>query len=336
MNPSFSIRQPNDTIELNSKTRFGKTRFTVTNNNESPVRARAQVVIDEKTNADYAKWYSLEGDDISTYTPKSTQGVTVQVSVPPTVPAGKYTFYLSLANMEDPDEDYSESNPVTVVVPLVKAPFKFPWKIIALIAVCLVIIIGIVVVIIVLRKPSVPDVVGKTDQQATKSLQDAGYIVIRNLTNTGGVPPKVISQEPGAGTELEKGSSVTITVVIKDPKVPIVPNVIKKNEQDARKELKDYDVKVVMTTTITSEVYEVGFVVDQDPRSGIQLQKGKTVYIYIVSVSDSNAAPSPDATTTASATTRTKLFTTDSDKAKSIITAFRQPNTLNTFYKSSS
>ena len=59
---------------------------------------------------------------------------------------------------------------------------------------------------------SVPSVVGMTQDQATKKLQDAGFTVtVKNADSDSVEKGKVISQSPSSG-RAAKGSTVTITV----------------------------------------------------------------------------------------------------------------------------
>ncbi len=59
----------------------------------------------------------------------------------------------------------------------------------------------------------VPDVVGMTEQQATRTLRDAGFEVF-TTTTTQTTEPKgtVVRQNPPAGAEQPEGTSITIEV----------------------------------------------------------------------------------------------------------------------------
>src|SRR5690348_7649433 len=66
----------------------------------------------------------------------------------------------------------------------------------------------------------VPNVVGKTEQQATQILQDAGFKV-DSLPDSASTDPKgtVTKQSPQAGTPQNAGSTITILVSTYEPPV---------------------------------------------------------------------------------------------------------------------
>jgi serine/threonine-protein kinase len=68
------------------------------------------------------------------------------------------------------------------------------------------------VTITVNRAPEVPSVFDLTEAQATKKLQDAGFVVTVEHVDTPGKHDKVVDQNPSAGTVGCKGDTVTITV----------------------------------------------------------------------------------------------------------------------------
>lgn len=91
----------------------------------------------------------------------------------------------------------------------------------------------------------VPDVRGKTQDAAVKTLQDAGLkaVIAPETVNDKSVPKgAVVSQTPANGT-LIRGESVTLTVS-KGPKMVKVPSFIGKQADEAEKELKKLGFKV--------------------------------------------------------------------------------------------
>src|SRR6185437_9526168 len=62
------------------------------------------------------------------------------------------------------------------------------------------------------KQVTVPDVTGQTEGAATSALQNAGLkVTVLTITSPGNAG-KVISQNPGAGTSVTVGSTVTINV----------------------------------------------------------------------------------------------------------------------------
>jgi serine/threonine-protein kinase len=72
---------------------------------------------------------------------------------------------------------------------------------------------------------AVPDVVGKTEKEATKILQDAGFKV-DSVPDSASTEPKgtVTRQSPQAGTPQNTGSTITILVSTYEPPPPVTPS----------------------------------------------------------------------------------------------------------------
>jgi eukaryotic-like serine/threonine-protein kinase len=66
----------------------------------------------------------------------------------------------------------------------------------------------------------VPDVTGKSRDEATSELEDAGFNVQEEEEDCDEAPDTVCSQDPSAGTELEEGETVTISVQPAGPPSP--------------------------------------------------------------------------------------------------------------------
>ena len=67
----------------------------------------------------------------------------------------------------------------------------------------------------------VPDVIGKTEAEATKLIEDAGFKVSRVTDSTTEAKKgTVLQQSPSAGQTLDKGSTVTIVVSTYEPPSP--------------------------------------------------------------------------------------------------------------------
>jgi serine/threonine-protein kinase len=72
---------------------------------------------------------------------------------------------------------------------------------------------GSTVIVMLSVSGEVPDTVGMTPDDASRTLRGYGYSVARwEYTTTVGAGGKVVGTEPGAGTALAPGSSVKVTV----------------------------------------------------------------------------------------------------------------------------
>jgi beta-lactam-binding protein with PASTA domain len=133
----------------------------------------------------------------------------------------------------------------------------------------------------------VPNVVGKTQVEATNELLALGLQVLPQEEPSADQPPgTVLRQDPGAGAEAKAGAKVTIVVATQANTVQ-VPRLIGRNQDAA--------IILVEGLGLTYKVEEVdstevgGTVVDQDPAEGAQVEPGAEVTIFV-----SNA---PEATT---------------------------------------
>jgi serine/threonine-protein kinase len=127
---------------------------------------------------------------------------------------------------------------------------------------------------------TVPDVVGDDRADARATIEDSGLKVTIHEQESSQPKDKVISQSPGAGSTVARGSRVTITVSKGVQKVR-VPDVQGQSQQDATKALTDAGFTVTVDQKETDNQDEVGNVISQDPGAGTELQKGDTVAIVV-------------------------------------------------------
>jgi serine/threonine-protein kinase len=125
----------------------------------------------------------------------------------------------------------------------------------------------------------VPDVRGMAQDQAVKTLQDAGLkpVIAPETVNDKKVPKgSVVAQSPNNGT-LTRGSTVTLTLS-KGPKQVKVPSYIGKQAADARRELEKlgFDVRV---NNVLGGFF--GTVRDQDPVDK-EVPEGSTITLTVV------------------------------------------------------
>jgi beta-lactam-binding protein with PASTA domain/predicted Ser/Thr protein kinase len=151
---------------------------------------------------------------------------------------------------------------------------------------------------------AVPDVVGKSEDDARGALQAAGFSVTTvEKENEKADPGTVLSQEPGSGARAGHGSAVTITVAT-EPSQVTVPDVVGRSQNQATSTLSGRGLKVVPEDVPVDSPDEDGKVQSQDPESGGKVDRGTTVTISVGSF-DPDLNPDPTATTTTPATTTT-------------------------------
>ncbi|MDH4145307.1 MAG: PASTA domain-containing protein [Acidimicrobiia bacterium] len=126
----------------------------------------------------------------------------------------------------------------------------------------------------------VPDVGGKTEDDAAKQLKDAGFVVnVRYVDVARGTGGKVVDQSPTAGAQVNKGSSVFL-VVGRDVPAVTVPNVVNRSEGDATSALRDAGL-VVKVSYVDVPRGEGGAVRKQSPAAGQTADRGATVTLEV-------------------------------------------------------
>jgi len=130
------------------------------------------------------------------------------------------------------------------------------------------------------EKVAVPDVVGKSEDDARSALEADGFrVAVRKSETDAEQPGTVLSQKPGKGTEATSGSQVTITVA-EEPASIAVPDVTGRTQNAATSILSRRGFEVVVTETAVTSPDEDGVVQEQSP-SGGEADRGSTVTITV-------------------------------------------------------
>ncbi len=144
--------------------------------------------------------------------------------------------------------------------------------------------LGTTVTLRVSRGPEpvqVPDVVGDTEENARSALEAAGLTVeTSDQVSEDQEPGTVLEQDPAAGAEVRRGSTVTITVAEAPPDVAI-PDTVGQTEDEARAALEQEGFEVrVRDETVTDEAQD-GVVLEQSPAGGEERPEGSRVTIVV-------------------------------------------------------
>ena len=166
----------------------------------------------------------------------------------------------------------------------------------------------------------VPNVVGMTEDEATRTLEDLDFGVnVKETTNDRIPEGTVVSQGPEAGEEAPKGSTVEIVVSSGKPQVE-VPNVVGKTADEAANILGRAGFTGKRSEESSTEV-EKGKVIRTDPEAGEKATQGSTV-TYVVST----GPPAPAQVTVPNVVGKSR------DEAKAIIEGaglvFREGSTV--------
>ena len=133
----------------------------------------------------------------------------------------------------------------------------------------------------------VPDVSGMTEADARTALGAVGLTSTVAQANDPTVPQgQVISSDPAAGTDVDQGSAVTITVSL-GPGTVAVPNVVGLTESDAKALLTSLGL-APSSVQAASDTVPAGSVISVDPAVGAQVAPGDSVQL---TVSTGPAAP---------------------------------------------
>ena len=124
---------------------------------------------------------------------------------------------------------------------------------------------------------SVPDVTGKSESDAQKILEDAGFVVKSEATYSDDVDEgDVISTDPVAGTKLKEGDTVTMKVSMGAEKAE-VPSLTGKSESEAQSLLAQAGLEVGNVTPKHSDSVAEGCIISQGIKAGKKVSKGTSV-----------------------------------------------------------
>lgn len=134
---------------------------------------------------------------------------------------------------------------------------------------------GTEVVIQVSTALEVPDIVGMSQEEGTKKLQEAGIKVdqIKQDNTTGTKAHQVVGTAPGPGTLIDPSSSSVDIVVAKKVKVP---NVVGSKLADAKEKLEEAGLSASSSGSDSSRV------ITQSPHAGSEVDNGKSVTLKTI------------------------------------------------------
>ncbi|MEU6317257.1 Stk1 family PASTA domain-containing Ser/Thr kinase [Streptomyces sp. NPDC047009] len=130
-------------------------------------------------------------------------------------------------------------------------------------------------------KVAVPNVISKDVNAATQQLESKGFQVKTKQSESSQAAGTVLSQNPDPGTELEKGSTVTLEVA-KAAETTTVPDVTGQTCDQAKQQIQANNLTPGDCTDVdTADPNLVGKVVQTSPAKNDTVKKGTTVAIQI-------------------------------------------------------
>lgn len=146
-----------------------------------------------------------------------------------------------------------------------------------------------------------PNVVGEPAAQAVSDLKAAGFATVTQTPEGSATIPmgSVIRSTPAAGAAIPKSRAATI-VVSSGPPQTAVPSVVGQSQASATAELRGNGFQVQVAQVDAATPSQVGRVLDQNPKPGVQAAPGSTV---VITVGKTPPASSTSSTSTTFTTT---------------------------------
>ena len=128
---------------------------------------------------------------------------------------------------------------------------------------------------------AVPQVVGDPEQTAVAKIAQAKLTSTKVTAPSDTVPEgEVISQDPAAGTKVEEGTAVELTVST-GPSAVTVPDVSGRTLSEATVLLEDLGLEVGDTEKVDDPQTEKDVVIDSNPGSGTSVSPGTTIVLRV-------------------------------------------------------
>ena len=185
--------------------------------------------------------------------------------------------------------------------PLTKSEKRMVWLAVA----AAVVLIGIVGVVCLSwfgvlgtsqwDETKVPNIEGKTVEEATQLLKDAKLEleIDEEIASAQYEKDTIISQEPAAGRSVKKGVKVRVKVSTGAGENLTIPNVVNYEKDNAKSTLEKAGFLVVFTEEKSDTVPE-GTVIRQSPSAGSEAKEGDTVRRYISVKDTEEKVPVPN------------------------------------------
>ncbi|MGH3039388.1 MAG: Stk1 family PASTA domain-containing Ser/Thr kinase [Gaiellaceae bacterium] len=131
------------------------------------------------------------------------------------------------------------------------------------------------------RQVQVPDILGQSESSARDELDTAGLNVAVTQAPSDTTPEGLVSaQSPGAGSQVDQGATVQITIST-GPELVTVPDVVGDPRLDARAAIRAGDLRSTVVFQDVIDPAQDDIVLDQDPGGGSQAPPGSTVTIVV-------------------------------------------------------
>ena len=142
----------------------------------------------------------------------------------------------------------------------------------------------------------VPDLLGKTENEAQKILRDSnlGYKYLGETSSDEYAAGQIASQDTAAGSTVKTNTRIGYTLSIGSAQALTVPDLTNKAQADAEKALTSIGLKVSVDNTRYSDDVISGNVITTNPGAGSSVHEGDTVTIYVSQGQNSQSVLVPD------------------------------------------
>jgi eukaryotic-like serine/threonine-protein kinase len=140
----------------------------------------------------------------------------------------------------------------------------------------------------------IPDVRRMSLLDARFAIEEARLVVgeVREAYDSGVPPGVILSQDPAPGASLERGTAVYLRVS-KGPETLILPDLVGRSLDDARRMLDELGVTLRRVTQVPRTGIPPGQVVDMAPPAGTQIRHTDAVAVSIAAPVGGGASPPP-------------------------------------------
>ena len=142
----------------------------------------------------------------------------------------------------------------------------------------------------------VPDLLGKTENEAQQILRDSGlgYKYLGETSSDEYSAGQIAGQDTAAGSIVKKNTRIGYTLSIGSAQALTVPDLTNKSQSDAEKALTSIGLLVSVDNTRYSDDVISGNVMTTNPGAGSSVHEGDTVTIYVSQGQNSQSVQVPD------------------------------------------
>nr|WP_067285955.1 PASTA domain-containing protein [Marinobacterium profundum] len=258
--------------------------LNVRNISGHPITVGAKVLVDTATQA---SWLRIDAPAEQEMADNVLTQIPVSIQVPADCEPGRYSYRLLVYSVRKSGEEFTEGETVAFEVPAKKVPpppvppkSSYTKWIAVLVAILL--IGGAATWYFLPKSVEVPDVVGIPLNQASAVLEQAGLEIAQPVASKASreqMPNSVLEQMPAAGSEVDKGSTVQLTVAEKLlVKVPVLAGV---RLATAVQRLSSAGLGLGEVAEKVDDSKPVGTVLEQQPDQGLSVEEGTAVNLVV-------------------------------------------------------